>query len=60
MKDVRETLEVVERCTTELDLMEEQFKEFVLESLGSNVEAMRGMLNSTTDKLIVREIVSRP
>lgn len=34
--------------------MREQLKEFVLESLDSNVEAKQGILNSTVNKLTIR------
>ncbi|MFQ6667111.1 hypothetical protein Gotur_033235, partial [Gossypium turneri] len=55
MRDVRKTIKVVEGHTAKLDSMEKQLREFVLESLSSNVEAMRGVLNSTADKLTVRD-----
>ncbi|MBA0620195.1 hypothetical protein Godav_005956 [Gossypium davidsonii] len=55
MGDVRETLEVVKGHTNGLDSMKEQLREFVLESLDSSVDVMKGVLNSTTDKLTVRD-----
>ncbi|MBA0620895.1 hypothetical protein Godav_006562 [Gossypium davidsonii] len=55
MGDMSETLEVVEGCIAELDTMEEKIKEVVLESLGSNMEEMLGVLNSTTDKPTMRD-----
>ncbi|KAH1031533.1 hypothetical protein J1N35_043707 [Gossypium stocksii] len=54
MGDLKETLEVVEGHSAELDLMEEQLRETVLESLCSNVEEMQEVLNSTSNKLTVR------
>ncbi|KAH1030915.1 hypothetical protein J1N35_043089 [Gossypium stocksii] len=55
VEDVKDTLKVVEGRIDELDSMREQLKEFVMESLSYNVKAMQGMLNSTADKLTVRD-----
>ncbi|KAA3461251.1 hypothetical protein EPI10_027835 [Gossypium australe] len=55
MGDVRETFEVVKGHTNGLDSMKKQIREFVLESLDSSVEVMKGVLNSTTNKLKVRD-----
>ncbi|KAH1040038.1 hypothetical protein J1N35_041781 [Gossypium stocksii] len=55
IRDVRETLEGVKGRITELDSMEEKLREFPWESIGSNVEAMQRVLNSTADMLVVRE-----
>lgn len=40
---------------THLNSMEEQFREFVVKFLDSNVEAMQRVLNSTGDRLAVRD-----
>ncbi|MBA0826041.1 hypothetical protein Goarm_010934 [Gossypium armourianum] len=48
---VRETLEVVEGRTDELDSMREQLREFVMESLGSNVEAILKQRKKDVPKL---------
>lgn len=55
--DVRETLEVSEGRTVKLDSMEEQFREYMLESISSNVDAIWGVVNSTIDKLLMRDDV---
>ncbi|KAK5827062.1 hypothetical protein PVK06_021997 [Gossypium arboreum] len=54
-RDVRETLKEVEGRTDELNSMKEKFREFVLVSLNSNLKVMQGFLNSTADKLNVRD-----
>ncbi|MBA0799800.1 hypothetical protein Gohar_010289, partial [Gossypium harknessii] len=35
--------------------IEEQFREFVLDSLGANVEKINGLVNSTAEKLAERD-----
>ncbi|KAH1082729.1 hypothetical protein J1N35_022490 [Gossypium stocksii] len=55
MGDVEDTIEMIEGRTTELDSNEEQLKEVVLESLGSNVKEMREILNSIVGKLTERD-----
>ncbi|KAH1121625.1 hypothetical protein J1N35_004785 [Gossypium stocksii] len=55
MGDMRDTIKVVEGHTDKLDSMKEKLREFVLESLYSNVEAMQRMFYSTMDKLKVRD-----
>ncbi|KAG8488584.1 hypothetical protein CXB51_016513 [Gossypium anomalum] len=55
VRDMRVTFELVKGCTCEFDSMEEQFKDFVLESLGSNVEKMKRVPNSITSKLMGRD-----
>ncbi|MBA0596538.1 hypothetical protein Gorai_013354, partial [Gossypium raimondii] len=52
---VKETLEVVEGHTAELDLMEEKFREFLVESLNSKLEAMQGVFSFIVDRLTVRD-----
>lgn len=37
---MKETLEIVEGCTTELDSMKEHLKEYVTKSLNSNMHAI--------------------
>ncbi|MFQ6624823.1 hypothetical protein Gotur_003680 [Gossypium turneri] len=51
---MRETLEVVEGRTDELDSMKEQLKDFMFEPLDSNVEKMQWVLNSTVGELAER------
>ncbi|MBA0728064.1 hypothetical protein Golax_000999 [Gossypium laxum] len=55
VRDMRETLELVEGRTNGLDSMEEQLKNFVLEPFDSNVKKMKGILNSTMIKLVERD-----
>lgn len=57
IRDVRGTLEAIEGCTAKLDLMEEQFRKFILESLSSNVEVVWALVNSIEDKLTMRDDV---
>ncbi|MFQ6645305.1 hypothetical protein Gotur_020157 [Gossypium turneri] len=50
--DVSKTLAVVGRRTTEIDSMKEQLKEFVVEALSSNLDAMKGVFNTVVNNLI--------
>ncbi|KAK5772055.1 hypothetical protein PVK06_048316 [Gossypium arboreum] len=52
--DMMEMLELVKRLTGEFDSRREQLRDFVLESLCSNMEKVQGVLNSTRNKLIER------
>ncbi|MFQ6650795.1 hypothetical protein Gotur_023461 [Gossypium turneri] len=52
---MKEMLELVEGCTDRFDLMEEQLREFVLDSLSVNMEKMNELVNSTTKKLAERD-----
>ncbi|KAH1081822.1 hypothetical protein J1N35_021583 [Gossypium stocksii] len=45
MGEVKETLEVVEIGTDELDPMKEHFKEYVVEALSSNMGTVEALLN---------------
>ncbi|MBA0664121.1 hypothetical protein Goklo_004170 [Gossypium klotzschianum] len=50
--DVSKTLAVVGRCTTEIDSMKKKLKEFVVEALSSNLDAMKGVFNTVVNNLI--------
>ncbi|MBA0608049.1 hypothetical protein Godav_020298 [Gossypium davidsonii] len=45
--EMKETFKLVEGRTNGFDSMEEQLREFVLDSLDANVEKMNGLVNST-------------
>ncbi|KAK5819633.1 hypothetical protein PVK06_024650 [Gossypium arboreum] len=49
MGGVKETLEVIEGCTDELDSMREQLKDYVVKAISSNQDAMRETLNVAMD-----------
>lgn len=49
--EVKQTLEVVETMTDELDPMKEQFKEYVVEALSSNMDTVEALLNTVMGKL---------
>ncbi|MBA0650731.1 hypothetical protein Goklo_018117 [Gossypium klotzschianum] len=49
--NMKKTLELVEGRTDEFDTIKEQLREFVLDSLGANVEKMNGLVNFTAEKL---------
>lgn len=49
--DIKETLEVVERCIVELALVEEQLKGQVTKALSSNKDALQALLNTIVVKL---------
>ncbi|MBA0638272.1 hypothetical protein Godav_029987 [Gossypium davidsonii] len=53
--NMKETLELVEGCTDGFDSMEEQLREFVLDSLGANAKKMNGLVKSTAEKLVERD-----
>lgn len=53
--NVKETLELVEGRTDGLDSMEEQLRDFVLDSLGANREKITELLESTEVKLAERD-----
>ncbi|KAH1072672.1 hypothetical protein J1N35_025000 [Gossypium stocksii] len=53
--DMKKTLELVKRHIDRFDSIEKQLKEFMLDSLGANVEKMNGLVNSTTEKLAERD-----
>ncbi|MBA0706219.1 hypothetical protein Golax_018344 [Gossypium laxum] len=52
MGDVKETLEVMERRTNELDSMKEQLKEYMVEAFSSNMDPLQALLNTVVGKLI--------
>ncbi|KAG8488057.1 hypothetical protein CXB51_018328 [Gossypium anomalum] len=52
---MKETLELVEGHTDGFDSMEEQLRDFVLDSLGANAEKLNDLVNSTTEKLAERD-----
>ncbi|MBA0602772.1 hypothetical protein Gorai_002941 [Gossypium raimondii] len=54
MGDMMEMLELVKRLTGEFESRREQLRDFVLESLCSNLEKVQGVLNSTRNKFIDR------
>ncbi|MBA0636577.1 hypothetical protein Godav_005135 [Gossypium davidsonii] len=51
---MKETLEVVKGRTIELDLVEEQLKRQVAEALGTSVDALQRVLNTSVGKLTER------
>ncbi|KAB2057262.1 hypothetical protein ES319_A11G157100v1 [Gossypium barbadense] len=53
--NMKETLELVEGRTDGFDSMEEQLRDFVLDSLGANAEKLNELVNSTTKKLAERD-----
>ncbi|KAG8498201.1 hypothetical protein CXB51_006628 [Gossypium anomalum] len=53
--NMKETLELVEGRTDGFDSMEEQLRDFVLDSLGANAEKLNDLVNSTTEKLAERD-----
>ncbi|KAH1121323.1 hypothetical protein J1N35_004483 [Gossypium stocksii] len=53
MGDMNDTIKMIEGHSAELDSKKEKLKEVVLESLGSNVERMRWMLNSTVENIVM-------
>ncbi|MBA0576645.1 hypothetical protein Golob_027520 [Gossypium lobatum] len=53
---MKETLELIEGSTNGFDLMEEQLREFVLDSLSANTEKMNELVNSTTEKLGITKL----
>ncbi|KAH1083468.1 hypothetical protein J1N35_023229 [Gossypium stocksii] len=53
--NVKKTLKAVDGYTNKLDLVKEQLKEFVVDTLGSNMETIQGIINSNMDKLTVRD-----
>ncbi|KAG8478979.1 hypothetical protein CXB51_028879 [Gossypium anomalum] len=55
VRNMKETLELVEGRTDGFDSMEEQLRDFVLDSLGANVEKLNDLVNSTTEKLAERD-----
>ncbi|MBA0870428.1 hypothetical protein Goshw_012336, partial [Gossypium schwendimanii] len=52
---MKEMLELVERHTDGFDSMEEQLRDFLLDSLGANAEKMNELVNSTMTKLAERD-----
>ncbi|MFQ6667531.1 hypothetical protein Gotur_033514 [Gossypium turneri] len=55
IRNMKETLELVEGGTDGLDSMEEQLRDFVLDSLDTNREKMKELLESTAEKLAERD-----
>ncbi|KAH1090615.1 hypothetical protein J1N35_017872 [Gossypium stocksii] len=53
--NMKEMLELVEGRTNGFDSIEEQLREFGLDSLNANVEEMNGLVNSTAEKLAERD-----
>ncbi|MFQ6668116.1 hypothetical protein Gotur_033890 [Gossypium turneri] len=53
--NVKETLELVEGRTDGFDSMEEQLRDFVLDSLDANREKIKELLESTKEKLVERD-----
>ncbi|MBA0635396.1 hypothetical protein Godav_021992 [Gossypium davidsonii] len=53
--NMKETFELVEGCTDGFDSMEEQFRDFVLDSLDANGEKVKELLESTAKKLAERD-----
>ncbi|KAH1129589.1 hypothetical protein J1N35_000967 [Gossypium stocksii] len=53
--NMKEMLELVEGRINGFSSMKEQLRDFVLDSLGGNVEMMHGLVNSTTEKLAERD-----
>ncbi|MBA0620340.1 hypothetical protein Godav_006078, partial [Gossypium davidsonii] len=53
--NMKETLELVERRTDGFDSMEEQLRDFVLDSIDANAEKMNELLESTAKKLAERD-----
>ncbi|MBA0839253.1 hypothetical protein Goarm_005002, partial [Gossypium armourianum] len=52
---MKETLELVEGHTDGFDSMEEQLKDFVLDSLGANAKKMNELVDSTAKKLAEKD-----
>ncbi|MBA0575385.1 hypothetical protein Golob_024386 [Gossypium lobatum] len=52
---MKEMLELVEGRTDGFDSIEEQFRNFVLDSLNVNAKKMNELVNSTTEKLAERD-----
>ncbi|KAH1096345.1 hypothetical protein J1N35_013266 [Gossypium stocksii] len=53
--NIKETLELIEGRADGFDAMEEQLRDFVLDSLGATSEKMYGLVNSATEKLEERD-----
>lgn len=47
-----QTLEIVDGRITEIDLMKEHLKEFMVKALSSNLDAMKWVFNVVMDNLI--------
>lgn len=54
MGEVNETFEVVKTRSKELNPIKEQFKEYVMKALSSNVDTLQALLNTIVDKLTER------
>ncbi|MBA0614932.1 hypothetical protein Godav_015145 [Gossypium davidsonii] len=52
---MKETFDLVEGCIDGFHSMEEQLRDFVLDSLGANAEKMNELVNSTTKKLAEKD-----
>ncbi|MBA0636770.1 hypothetical protein Godav_024838, partial [Gossypium davidsonii] len=55
LENMKETLELVEGRTDGFHSMEEQVRDFVLDSLDANAEKMNELVESTTKKLAERD-----
>ncbi|MBA0632140.1 hypothetical protein Godav_000938 [Gossypium davidsonii] len=53
--NMKETFELVEGRTDGFDSLEEQLRDFVLDSLDANAEKMNELVKSTTKKLAERD-----
>ncbi|MBA0576427.1 hypothetical protein Golob_023984, partial [Gossypium lobatum] len=53
--NMKEALELVEGCTDGFDSMEDQLRDFMLDSLDANAEKMNELVESTTKKLAERD-----
>ncbi|MBA0566765.1 hypothetical protein Golob_011551, partial [Gossypium lobatum] len=53
-RNMKEMLKLVERRIDGFDSMEEQLRDFVLDSLDANAEKMNELVNSTMEKLAER------
>ncbi|MBA0789184.1 hypothetical protein Gotri_027591 [Gossypium trilobum] len=53
--NMKEALELVEGCTDGFDSMEEQLRDFILDSLDANTEKMNELVESTAKKLAERD-----
>ncbi|KAK5820283.1 hypothetical protein PVK06_025329 [Gossypium arboreum] len=49
--EVKETLEVVEACTNELNRMRKQFKEYMEKAFSSNMDVLEALFDTTIGKL---------